>query len=96
MEVLERHHEAFLATAVWQSLRELGYIFYHITPAVPWRASRRNELYPRCIFSAARSALSAALNNSGEQDVELVSSAHDAITLLRQHVSLAASLHVEL
>jgi FkbM family methyltransferase len=47
MEVLERHHEAFLATAVWQRLRELGYIFYHITPAVPWRAMRRNELYPR-------------------------------------------------
>jgi hypothetical protein len=32
----------------------------------------------------------------GEQDVELVSSAHDAITLLPRHVSLAASLHVEL
>jgi hypothetical protein len=32
----------------------------------------------------------------GEQDVELISSVHDVITLLRQHVSLAASLHVEL
>lgn len=46
---------------------ELGYIFYHITPAVPWRASRRNELYPRCISSAARSALSAASNNLGNR-----------------------------
>jgi hypothetical protein len=32
----------------------------------------------------------------GEHDVELISSVHDAITLLRQQVSLAASLHVEL
>lgn len=47
IEVLERHHEAFLKTTVWQRLRELGYVFYHITPAVPWRANRRNVLYQR-------------------------------------------------
>lgn len=47
VEVLERHHEAFLESAVWQHLRTLAYRFYHITPAVPWRSQRRNALYPR-------------------------------------------------
>ena len=47
VEVLERHHDAFLSTRVWQSVLELGYVFYHINPAVPWRNGRRNELYPR-------------------------------------------------
>ena len=47
VEVLPENHEAFLSTPVWQRLRELGYVFYHINPAVPWRRGRRNGLYPR-------------------------------------------------
>lgn len=47
VEVLERHHESFLSTPVWQRLSSIGYRYYHIHPAVPWRANRRNTLYPR-------------------------------------------------
>lgn len=47
VEVLERHHDAFVASPLWQRLAELSYRFYHIAPAVPWRAQRRNVLYPR-------------------------------------------------
>lgn len=47
VEVLERHHDAFVASPLWQRLAELSYRFYHIAPAVPWRSQRRNTLYPR-------------------------------------------------
>lgn len=47
VEVLERHHEPFLSTSVWLRLQAIGYRYYHIHPAVPWRNGRRNALYPR-------------------------------------------------
>lgn len=47
LEVLQKHHDAFLETPVWRRLQELGYVFYHINPAIPWRRGRRNTLYPR-------------------------------------------------
>lgn len=47
VEVLERHHAGFVQSPVWQRLQGLSYRFYHVTPAVPWRAKRRNALYPR-------------------------------------------------